>query len=162
MKMRTLIVYYSLDGNTELIAQLIANDIEAVKLKIQPIKEIPTKGFMKYFWGGKSVVFNELPKIVYPIIDVNDFDCIYIGTPIWNNSYAPPLSTFFQENKIEGKEMVLFACHGGGGAKKAFERLTKILENNHIIKTMEFKDPLTQNRDEVIKQLNVQLQKERD
>lgn len=157
--MKNLIIYYSLDGNTELIASLIASKIEAATIHIQPVKEIPTKGFMKYFWGGKSVVFNEKPKIVYPIINVNDFDQIFIGTPVWNNSYAPPLATFLHENKIENKNIILFACHGGGGAKKTFERLSNLLQNNHIVHTMEFKDPILQNRDEVINQFNISIEK---
>ena len=54
--MKPLIVFYSFEGNTKLIAEKIAQTVDAEALELKPQKEIRTKGFMKYFWGGKQVL----------------------------------------------------------------------------------------------------------
>ena len=49
--MRTLIVYYSLEGNTEFAARRVAESLGAELLRIEPIKAYPDSGFKKFFWG---------------------------------------------------------------------------------------------------------------
>lgn len=147
--MKSIVIYYSLDGNTEMIASLIKENIDADLIKIQPIKEVPKSGFMKYFWGGKSVVFNEKPALLNEPIDLTSYDKIYIGSPVWNASYAPPLTTFFTINKVVNKDIYLFACHGGGGTKVFNKKLSNLLLNNTIVSTIDFIDPLKSNKDEI-------------
>ena len=61
--MKTLIVYYSLEGNTEYAASRIAAAAGADLLRIEPAKQYPDKGFKKFFWGGKSAVMAETPDL---------------------------------------------------------------------------------------------------
>ena len=58
-EMKTIIVYYSLEGNTDYAAGKIANAIGADTLRINPKKAYPTGGFSKFFWGGKSALMGE-------------------------------------------------------------------------------------------------------
>ena len=61
--MKTMIVYYSLEGNTEFAAEKIAAKLGADLLRIQPVKAYPSGGFRKFLWGGKSAVMAETPKL---------------------------------------------------------------------------------------------------
>ena len=61
--MKTLIVYYTLEGNTHYAAKKIASKIGADVLRIKPVKTYPKKGFRKFFWGGKSAVMAETPEL---------------------------------------------------------------------------------------------------
>ena len=61
--MKTLIVYYTLEGNTHYTAKKIASAIGADVLRIKPVKTYPKKGFRKFFWGGKSAVMAETPEL---------------------------------------------------------------------------------------------------
>lgn len=139
--MKTLIVYYSLEGNTELIVNKIASHIKADILRLNPKKEYPTGGFKKFFWGGKSVIFGEKPELEEYHVTPEQYDNIVIGTPIWAGSYTPPIKTFLSKHKITGKNIYLFACHAGGGAEKCFQKLKEELKNNRIIETVDFLDP---------------------
>ena len=58
--MKTLIVYYSLEGNTQYAAERIAGRIGADVLRLVPKKAYHDKGFAKFFWGGKSAVMGEI------------------------------------------------------------------------------------------------------
>jgi len=59
--MRSSVVYYSFGGNTRFIAESIAEAVGADLLEIKPKKELSSKGFMKYLWGGRQVVMGEKP-----------------------------------------------------------------------------------------------------
>lgn len=150
--MKAAIIYYSLEGNTELIARLFAKYTKSDLIPLHPKKEIK-KGFMKYFWGGKSVVFNEKPELVNPPIPLDNYDTVFIGTPIWASTFAPPIHTFLTQYKIENKNIILFACHAGGGADKCFDKFKKNLNGNVILGTIDFKEPNKADVNEVQKRV---------
>ena len=50
--MKKLIVYYSLEGNTKMIAESMAQEIGADLLELTPLQDVSKKGFSKYIWGG--------------------------------------------------------------------------------------------------------------
>lgn len=146
--MKTLVIYYSLEGNTKLIAETIAKETSADILELKTKKEYPTGGFKKYLLGGKSVLFNQKPELMEIDVDIKEYDRIFIGTPIWVGTYAPPFNTFIENYNIENKKIGLFACHGGGGAKKFYKKLKSKLPNNNYIGEIDFLDPIKKDTDE--------------
>lgn len=131
--MRTAIVYYSMSGNTEYVAEKIADKLKASDelrlIKICPQKAYPDKGAKKFLWGGKSAVMGDTPKLLPYEFNVNDYDRIIIGTPVWASTFVPPLKTFFNENPdINKKSVAVFTCFSGGGADKAILKLKKYLD----------------------------------
>lgn len=55
--MSTLIVYFSLEGNTKFISEKISETISADIVSLNVIKKYPTEGFKKYFWGREKCYF---------------------------------------------------------------------------------------------------------
>ena len=86
--MKTIIVYYSLEGNTEYVAQTIANQLDADLLRIEPAKSYPTGGFRKFFWGGKSAVMGETPELVSKVLAAVSISmaCTSISSSAFRNS----------------------------------------------------------------------------
>lgn len=138
--MKTLVVFYSLEGHTKFIANIITEGLNCDLLELKPEKEIPKTGFKKFLWGGKSAIFKEKPTLLNEIPNLQQYDTILIGTPIWAGTYAPPINTFISESEIKGKRIAFFACHGGGGAKKCFDKLEVVFKENTILGTIEFVD----------------------
>lgn len=144
---KKLVIYYSLEGNTEFIAENIADVINADILRLKPKKEISTHGFMKYFWGGKQVVFKEKPKLFPFDKNPEDYDVIFIGTPVWVGTYVPGFNTFFDNIKLKDKYIALFCCYGGKSSS-TFKNMRKQLKDNHILGEIGFKDPLKYNKEQ--------------
>ncbi len=139
--MNTLIVYFSLEGNTEYAAQKIALMTGADTYAIKPIKEFPKKGFKKFFWGGKSAIMAETPDIEPHNFDMGDYDRIIFGFPVWAGNFAPPIRTFIKENDLSGKTIAAFACQSGAGAEKALSKLKDTLGISQLAAELILIDP---------------------
>ena len=75
---RGIIIYFSLEGNTEYIVDELAKVLPADKLKLVPKKAYSTSGFSKFFWGGKSAVMAEKPELEAYDLDVSLYDEIIV------------------------------------------------------------------------------------
>lgn len=139
--MKALIIFYSLEGNTRLISEMIAKITKADVLELKPKKQFNSKSFFKYVWGGKQVVMHEKPELEDYKVNLEKYDQIFIGTPVWVSTYAPAIKTFITDNKIVKKDIALYCCYGGNPGK-AFNELKKDLNGNNIINTISFKDPI--------------------
>lgn len=121
--MKTLIAYYSLEGNTDWAARRIAEALGAVALRLEPVKAYPDRGFQKFFWCGKSAVMAEKPALQPYDARLDDYDRVILGFPVWAGNVAPPIRSFVRENDLSGKRVAAFACQSGAGAEKAFGKL---------------------------------------
>ncbi len=141
--MQTLIVYYSLEGNTEFVVNTISKKLSADVLKLVPKKAYSDKGFSKFFWGGKSAVMAETPELESYTTDLSKYDQVVIGFPVWAGTFTPPIRTFVRDNKdgLRGKRISVFACQSGAGAEKAFAKLRDFIGVNEFYTNMILIDP---------------------
>ena len=56
---------------------------------------------------------------------LDGYDVVFIGSPIWYGTYAPPVAEFFKTHSFAGKTVVPFCTHGGGGAGRYFVDVRK-------------------------------------
>lgn len=125
--MNTLIVYYSLEGNTEMVAERIAALLPADTLRLEPVKAYPTGKVSKFVWGGKSAMMAETPKLKPYSFHPDAYDRIIFGFPVWASNIVPPLRTFIRDNDVHGKRIAVFACQTAAGADKAYIKLKEEL-----------------------------------
>jgi flavodoxin len=127
--MKTIVVYYSMGGNTQWAAEQIAAQLGADLLRVEPQKAYPDKGFKKFFWGGKAAVMAETPALDPYEFDASAYERVVFGFPVWAGNVTPPLRTFVKENKAALRDCrkAAFACQSGSGAEKAFEKLKEAL-----------------------------------
>lgn len=138
---KNLIVYYSYEGNTKEIAGAIKEAINADILKVTPQKEKQTKSLFRFVWGGIQVYMTKKPKLEPYNIDLSKYDNIFIGSPCWFGTYAPPINTFITENDIKNKNIYLFVCNGGN-LRNTWQNYEKALKNNQIISKLDLVYPL--------------------
>ena len=140
--MKALLVYYSLEGNTEFTANMIHEETQCDVLRLEPVNE-PPKGFGRFLQGGKQALTGEEPELIPYDINPDDYDTIIIGTPIWAGTYAPAIRSFLAAHDLEGKDIYLFACSNSGNGEKALDKLTGILsKKNTVFETLNLKAPL--------------------
>jgi flavodoxin len=139
--MRSAVVYYSLTGNTGLVSKMIAERLGADLIKLQPDKEVPESGAKKYLIGSKSVMLNEKPKLLNEDLNLEGYDTLIIGTPIWARSYVPAVNTFLSEYVIKDKNIYIFTLHGPGmKTEPCYAKMKEKLTRNIIKGTADFED----------------------
>ena len=148
--MKTLIVYYSMSGNCEMVADRIAGMTGADVLRIEPEKAYPDKGARKFLWGGKSAVMGETPELKPYPDHVSEYDHVILGFPVWAGNVAPPIRTFVKEHSGDLKKMTVsaFACQSGSGAEKALKKLKELLAIDDLSAEMILIDPKTKENTE--------------
>ncbi|MCR4621153.1 MAG: flavodoxin [Clostridiales bacterium] len=141
--MNTVIVYYSMHGNTAYVAKKIASELHADVIEIQPEKQYPDKGIRKFLWGGKSAVMAETPTLKPYEFHAEKYDQVIFGFPVWAGNVTPPLRTFARDHleELKSKRIAAFACQGGSGAEKAFRKLSECLGGATLAATLVLIDP---------------------
>jgi flavodoxin len=139
--MKTLIVYYSFEGNCRFIAEQLKAALNADILALETADDKKRKGLAKYIWGGRQVFSHTEPELKPFSVDIDAYDLFILGCPVWAGSPAPALGSFITRTPIRDKRVALFVCHGGRKGE-AVETLTKRLPGNTFIGEMDFRNPL--------------------
>ncbi len=125
--MKPLVVYYSLTGKTKMVAQVIAEALNATLVEIKETK--PRKlGFSVYLLGGFFAVTNRGSKINPISVDVKQYERIFIGSPIWGSRPAPAINSFIYQTNFEGRSVIPFFTMGGTTPEKALANITAKIE----------------------------------
>ena len=111
----TLIVYYSLFGNTENLALEIAIQTDGALREL-----IPDNNYYFDYNTAAKEVRNQIsrgfcPKLISGNEPIADYETIFIGSPNWFKTLAPPVLSFLRVHDFTGKTVIPFCTHGGGG-----------------------------------------------
>lgn len=139
---KVLIIYYSLTGNTKLMAEEIAKITGGDVLQLKPKNsDVKPKGFMKFVWGGRQVKMGSMPELMPYDDNFDQYETIILGTPVWASRYVPVFHTFLSEQKIKNKKIAMFCCQSGGSDGKTFGKMKGMLEGNDFIGEIALQDP---------------------
>ena len=127
--MKRLVAYYSLTGNTEEAAKKIAKALDADLLRLETIKDMPKSFAARMIVGGGQVAFKHIPKLKPIDVDINSYDEIVLGSPIWNSKGVPAVNAFLTDKTAATKVTSLFFSSGGGKVQKGLNAITKLLPN---------------------------------
>lgn len=140
--MKTLVLYYSFEGNTKVIAEVIAQTLNTSIMRIHPAKDLTSTGFSKYVWGGGQVVMGIKPKLEPIGINLDEFDVVFLGSPIWAGTYAPPIKTLLEDGILKNKKIFYFYTHEGGSQNAQRRAESVISKYNHFMSAAGFLDVL--------------------
>ena len=102
---KVLVVYFSRSNNTELMAMEIAKHYDANLIRIYADKyRIGFRGWINALNDAQT----KHAAITPERMDTSQYETIFIGSPIWWYSPAPPAWQFINNNDIAGKNIVLF------------------------------------------------------
>ena len=74
-------------------------------------------------------------------VDPDDYDLLFIGTPVWAYTYAPALRSFFSQARLHAKEVALYCCHEGGPGQ-TLAHMRRALPTHDILGEADFLEPL--------------------
>lgn len=140
--MKTLIAYFSLDGNTKWIAEklhrkLPNTTIHAIELASKPIKG---KLWRTMIYGFKATFYKDM-AIKPSALDMAEYDTVIIGAPVWMGKVPPPVKAFLTEYSLKEKKVVAF-CSMGGEPNRFFDQLEDLSGGRRFDAFMAMVEPL--------------------
>ena len=133
-----LVVYFSWSGNTENVANAIAEQTGADIFEI-----VPEEAYIDDYDALLDIASQEKqsgarPAIAGSIEDIARYDVVYVGYPNWWSDMPMILYTFFDSYDLSGKTIAPFCTSGGSGLSgtvdsiKGLEPDAEVLEGLHI------------------------------
>ena len=118
---KTLVVYFSASGNTENVANRLAENLGADIFEIEPTQEYTSADLN--WTDDNSRVSREhenesLRNVELKSTTVDkweDYDTVLIGYPIWWGIAAWPIDTFVKGNDFNGKTVIPFCTSASSG-----------------------------------------------
>ncbi len=124
--MKSLVVYYSMTGKTRLVAQAIAEVLNATLLEIEERRPIPMP--FVYLSGSFRAFMNRGSKIEPVDVDLKQYERIFIGSPMWAYRPAPAINSFIYKTNFEGRSIIPFFTMGGDTSEKALANMKAKIE----------------------------------
>lgn len=123
---KILVVYFSCTGTTEALAGYAADILGADLYEIVPEKEY-TKADLAYYTGGRADQEqndpNVRPAILGSVENMDRYDTIILGFPIWHGQAPRIISTFLENYDFSEKTIVPFCTSHSSGIGTSADNL---------------------------------------
>lgn len=128
-KKKVLVVFFSATGTTKQVAVNLAKIVDADICEIIPLQPYTSADLDWHNSHSRSSVEmnnSESRPDIKPIeLDLKNYDCIFLGYPIWWDLAPRVVNTFIESNDLTGKTVILFATSGGSSIEGSIETLKK-------------------------------------
>lgn len=126
---RILVAYYSLTGKTEKTATAIADASNGLLYQIQVEKDYPVDKKERRKVLEQEIADNYLPPLKTTDINPENYDVIFLGSPIWANHISQPVKSFLAQYNLADKNVIPFVTHSGGGRGQSFKDVAALCKN---------------------------------
>lgn len=131
---RILVAYYSYSGNTKVVAEQIHKNTGGDIFEIQPVKSYPKEYNSVVNQAKKEISDNFKPELKNKINDIDKYDIIFIGSPCWWATIAPPVATFLTSYDFSGKTIIPFMTHEGSRMGQSEKDIKKLCPKATLLK----------------------------
>ena len=136
MNKKSMVVYFSWSGNTRFAAETIAKKADAAIFEIKA--ETPyNSNFSKCCDEAQPECRGKTLRPIKPIegLDLAKYDVVFVGSPNWWGTLAPPVRTWLTQNAsaLKGKTVCLFQTHGGGGMQSLGRDFAALLPESKVL-----------------------------
>lgn len=101
------------EGNLQVIAQVIQENTGADVFHIVAVDPYDPEYDVMHDRAIDEQSNNERPALEAKIENLDQYDVIYLGAPVWGGSLPAPMLTFLDENDLSGKTIIPFGIHLG-------------------------------------------------
>ena len=139
---KILICYFSATGKTKVVAHNIAKAIGGDLFEIVPSIKYTENDLDWEDKTSRSSIemdnINSRPKILNKVENIDNYNTILIGYPIWWYTAPRIINTFIEENNLKNKKIYLFATSGGSGIEKSLSDLKDTYKDLNFISAKRF------------------------
>ena len=141
--MKTIVAYFSAQGRTKKVAEDLAKQIEADTFEIvpeEPYSEADIKWTNPISRCNREKIGKKDVPVQGRIDNFDEYECIYIGFPIWYYGAPNVINTFCKGYDFTGKKVYVFATSGGSDIGKTAEKLAPYINGAEIVSAQVVKE----------------------
>ena len=134
---KILVTYFSASGVTKGVAKNIADACSADLFEIEPVEKYTDEDLD---WTNKqsrsSIEMSDKlsrPKIVNKVDNINQYDTIVIGFPVWWYTAPTIINTFIEENDLSNKKIYVFVTSGSSSFVGSLKDLRNTYTNLNFV-----------------------------
>ena len=145
-------------GNTEIIAEMIAEKTGGQLFQIQPVNAYPETYDACTEVAQQEKHEGARPELAETVENWDDYDVIYLGYPIWWGDMPMAVYTFLESYDFAGKTVIPFCTHGGSGLAGTVQSIQAVCVGAEVRDGLAVTGTTAQNnRDEAQKQVEAFL-----
>ena len=137
--MKKIFIYYSLNGSGDKVASILMTKGIDIRKVIADYK-VSKSNFSMIMKGGFLAGINYKAKLIDFNDDINAYDEVIIGSPIWNNRFSCPINTVLSKLDLTGKKLTFILYSASGKDNKAMKKINKLYPDAEIINLKEPKE----------------------
>ena len=134
--MKTIVTYFSAQGHTKKVAEELASQMGADIFEIVP-EEPYSAADIKWTNPISRCNREKIGKKDVPvkgrIENFDEYECVYIGFPIWYYAAPNVVNTFCKSYDFTGKKVYVFATSGGSDIGKTAEKLSPYIKGAEVL-----------------------------
>lgn len=112
-RLKIITLYYTHNGITGLLAEAIREEVGGDLLKIELSEVGNAESSMIYAWQNEMIFVTENSLIRQDKIQLDDYDLIFIGTPVWAAQISPQIEALINSVDFTNKKIAVFITHEG-------------------------------------------------
>ena len=124
---KKLVAYFSVSGVTKRYAEKLAKAANADLFEIKPSVPYTNDDLDWQDLSSRSSVEmknpNSRPEIAEKLLDMDSYNTVYVGFPIWWYVAPTIIDTFLESYDFSGKTVIPFTTSGGSGMGKTADVL---------------------------------------
>lgn len=121
-------------GNTESVAKEIQKQIGGDLFKIQTVRTYPTSHSECSKIAEQEMRENARPELSSHVTNMDNYDMIFVGYPIWWYQEPMAIRTFLEEYDFSCKTIIPFCTTMGAGISQSEGNIGNICRNSTIVK----------------------------
>ena len=130
---KILIVYFSHTGNTRTIAGYIHDTVKSDLVEIETVDTYTDDYDTLLAQIREEVATEYCPPLTTRIEDIDLYDVIFIGYPIWVETAAPPIRSFLTTHDLAGKTVVPFCTSGTSSAEASYRLIRSLCPQSTVL-----------------------------
>ena len=147
---KTLVVYYSATGNTENVANMIAEITGADIFELEPAEPYSdadldwTDDSSRVVSEYENEDLRDIELVANTVDNWDSYDTVFIGYPIWWGIAAWPVDGFVEANDFTGKTVIPFCTSASSGLGESGQLLAEMAGTGDWQEGMRFRSGASQ------------------
>lgn len=128
-----LIAYFSKTGNTEEVANRIQELTGGDLFRIETAQPYPEDYTETTQIAQEELENNARPELTGEVENMEDYDTLFIGYPIWWHTAPMAVYTFLESYDLSGKTVIPFCTSGGSDIEESMPAIQELCPDSNIL-----------------------------